>query len=544
MAKVSNIRSSGVLGQVAPTASSPIFGPFKFGSCKTLVISKDRQTLQRLFPSGQIEDSVYKKGLVAKVLLDCKEGKDPDTSTEEKVIEADHQLAREAIQNLRNGKIDAAAFAKAWTQSNFHRILHWLRVGTARTSETLPVAQSELVRILLEDALRKCQRYQVSGQMDVVNSAPNTYAEAHHAGNDTKDQRRLDLENACAQWSKNAHSELQTQLNPTELGPMWRSLVWWRLPFRADDVQANATTLVERSWLVESERKLLYLCGRFESLLAMKSSRTAIDRRISDVPPQWKENLADSKHEIDDALPQGTPNLVKKRQNLIRTSVGNLAAQAQTTIINAGSKTFFTGALATLVYISPPIASFSTLSEAAAIATLGLMYSAYGVQRRWEASRVEWLNNVHLSGVDAVRRIERFLRSKIQSLPNKESSGPSLVDSDNNSSSVSTADLDDDGEGDFSDDASVAPATPPTKDSVERTIAFIETAMKELERVRARTRPEDEEIWQNTDPEPLQSSGSQGDLSLNNSATPGPRISYGRSHLFDTSKRSRSRQPT
>ena len=515
VASVNNVKNSGVLGQVAPIVSSHNFKHFRLRSCKTLVVSKDRRALQHLFPSSHIEESVYKKGLVAKVLFNGEKGKGPGTSTEEKVIEADHLLAREALRNFREDKIDSATFAKAWTRSNFHRILHWLRINTARTSETLPVAEIELIRILLEDAMSKCQQYQVCGQMDIAKSAPNIYADTHHAGDDTKDQRRLGLENACAQWSKNAHAELQKQLNPKELGPMWRSLAWWRLPFRADDVQAIATTLVERSWLVDSERKLLYLCGRFESLMATRSSRTAVDQRMSDVSPQGKDNQPDSKHEIDDALPEGIPNLVEKRQNLIKMSIGNLAAQAQTTVTNAGSKTFFTGALATLVYISPPIASFSTLSEAAAIATLGLMYSAYGVQRRWEATRMEWLNNVRSSGVDAVRSIESFFRSKIQDPSKEDSHNPSLVD------------LDDNNGDDCSDGASVSPDTPPTRDSVEKAIASIQTAFEELERVRARRRPQDEEIWEDTDQEPLQSLGSKDDPSHTSSTTTsGPSITY------------------
>ena len=528
--KVGTMTSSKTLHQIAPIVSNEAVENFQLRTGKALFVSEDDHDLRHNFPPGQIEEGIHSKGLHLKVLLKRANSGGARASVGAKVIEVDLPLANEALENFREGTIDATTFSEAWTKSNFHRVLQWLRIGTTRTSETLPASHYELTRMLLEEALRKSREYQSAGQSKPPKSANISQPNVHQTKDATKNQQRDDLKRACEQWSKDAHTELQERLGPTELGPIWRSLAWWRLPFRADDIQANATTLIERYWLVNAERKLLYLYGRLESLMSTKPSKIGIDPQITGFSMPKTDWQSESKHEIDNPSPDGAPDLMQQRQNLIKTSVGSLAAQGQTAIINAGSKTFFTGALATLVYLSPPITSFSTLSEAAAIATLGLIYSAYGVQRRWEVTRAQWLNEVRSSGLNAIRGTEGFFRAMIQTLPSEESSNSSA------------AAVDDGNHHDHDDGASPLSDSQPSMKSIAKDIHCIEDALKELERVRARTKPEDEERWEDTDPKPLQSSGSEGDPSLNNSTTPGPRIRYSDGYLKHLDKRSRSQQ--
>ena len=305
--------------------------------------------------------------------------------------------ADKALSAMREPSGDPDIFTRAWTSSDFNRVLHWLRFNTSNHGLTPPIVHSEWISRLLGNATSQIRKA--------------TKGAITHRDIDEIDDAQQ-FQTALQTWSENAHGELRDRLEPARLGSMWKSLTWWKLPLRSDDVTMCLTGILERSWLVNAEKELIWLGGRLEQA-GLSASRTTSAGLSSESPSA--ATITNGRPAPGGALsssamiPHSIPSLSEARRNLVMTSIAPLAAQAQAFVLNAGSITFFTSALATLVYLSPPLTSLSTLFEAGAIAAFGLAYSSYRLQIQWEAARSTWLTSVQQHGRDTLRNVEEWL---------------------------------------------------------------------------------------------------------------------------------------
>ena len=367
---------------------------------KTLFVSDNLDTLKRVSNDTTGYRRAHRMGAMTCLFTQASNGELNASTPNERLLRVSLVRAKNALTKMRKSSGDPDIFAEQWKLSNFNKVLQWLRFNAISGASNPPIVYGEWIRSFLEYTRSR-----------ILNGV--TEASSYRTVGNISDAH--EFRTALQTWSENAHCELQDGLEPARLGRIWKTLAWWKLPLRSDDVSMYLTDILERFWLVNAEKELLWLSGRLEQA-GFSSSRAASAGSSSSSPPATDPNALSiqgnaSNHNA--MIPLGTPILSEARSTLATTSISPLAAQAQAFVVNAGSKTFFTSALATLVYLSPPLAAFSTFFEAGAVATLGLVYSLYRLQRQWEAARSQWLTLVRQQGRATLRELEERLRRTI-----------------------------------------------------------------------------------------------------------------------------------
>ena len=370
---------------------------------KTLVFSENIETIS---DSDQNMQRLYRNGLLAHLhLVSGAENANANPGPPH-VIKLNLQKASEAVNEMRC-RGDADQYLRTWNESNANSVLKWLQSHSFREGQILSTALCEYIAYTIKSAIFKFSREKEEAEKDAKNNLPSQKSA-------TQPPDSTDLWTVIQKWSENAHTELKEELEAARHGRVWASLIWWKLPLRSDEVNMYLTELLERHWLVNTEKELIWICGRLEQA---KTAPLSYSDSGSPLFASWKEFPSASGSALKDKTLISTklPDLSEVRRTLATTTIPPLAAQAQSLIVHAGSKTFFTGALAMLVYVSPPLTSFSTLSEAGAIAALGLAFSSYSLQKKWGAAKSTWLEIVRERGRQNLNDIEKWLGDIVKS---------------------------------------------------------------------------------------------------------------------------------
>lgn len=294
------------------------------------------------------------------------------------VIDLDQ--AEQGIKLFRQGPQNAIQYERLWFSSNLPNLTKWLKNGIKTDYETTKPAVKNLLASLLQST-----------------SASITAEEASHLAKTLPANASLHsntLQTALASWSRNAHSELQSELDQAFSGRRWRKLGWWKLFWRVDDVSMLTNEMLSQRFLPTSEQELVYLAGRvveqrhepphYSQPTSINGSKTAVTQPSSTLP-KWPGHIAFTRRYLQD---ETIPALQTLAQRLLVQSLGT--SSIATT-------------LAGLLYIS----SFaSTLYEAGAVAALGIVYSLGRMQKKWETARTFWEGEVREEGRKAVRGTE------------------------------------------------------------------------------------------------------------------------------------------
>lgn len=309
-------------------------------------------------------------------------------------------------------------------------VAEWVREGVVVESEKVRPAVTELVGSLLDEVERR---------IGVVEKK-KTDGDGAGAEKGAVLLGRLDA------WAERAHGELRDALGAAFEAGAWRRLSWWRLIWRVDDVALVCNEILERRWLVEAERELIYLAGRVEQAGFLQADDTA--SLVSTAPARrrteeegeadgalWGAPPAPTLGDIMDVKtaaantdesilpPPPTPhrwpsNIQHTRYSLSRTTVPPLQALGQRLLFQALSTTALTGAISALAYIS---VSTTTIYEAGVVAAFGLVWSMRRVQKKWEQARKFWEGEVREEGRVALKETEENLRTIIRSGERAES---------------------------------------------------------------------------------------------------------------------------
>ena len=197
--------------------------------------------------------------------------------------------------------------------------------------------------------------------------------------------------------------------------------------------------ILERRWLNEAEKGVIFVAGRVDQVglgagtsveskaAPNKSAYGSLDGhngawrppapRIQDLI------IADKKNKIyDDGTPLPPPMsplqpwpaisraIPLARHHLLTGTVPPMQALAQKLLIQGLSTVSLSSAVSALAYIS---LSTTTLYEAGAVAALGLVWAARGVQKEWETARKGWAGEVREEGRQALRETESAVRAVI-----------------------------------------------------------------------------------------------------------------------------------
>lgn len=311
-----------------------------------------------------------------------------------------------AIAHFRKSIEDSSAYATY--QSNIESMSSWLTAGTSLEYPLKP-SISDLIHHIVSTATCAINVQQIELQKLSLSTIPQSTLQ--------------ELSAALSTWSQNAHTDLQLSLEEafSSRSP-WRKLAWWKLSWRIDDVEMITADILQRSWLVEAEKELLWLAGRLTQAGLVedksyaggtKSSTLAAKKRSEDSEGSYGTVPDSPPYYIPPAPSHNpTPNTIQAaRTTLLDTTVPSLTATAQSLLLYSLSTITLTSTFSILTYIS---VSTQTIYETGAIASLGLVWALRRLQVRWERARKEWEQGVREDGRVVLRNLEEILRKLIE----------------------------------------------------------------------------------------------------------------------------------
>ncbi|KAI4196679.1 MAG: hypothetical protein LQ350_006432 [Teloschistes chrysophthalmus] len=159
--------------------------------------------------------------------------------------------AEEAIATFRKSLDNSFSYEHEWFDSGLPQLFTWLIEGT----ESLPGIVKPTIRRLIETLITNIEEAIQREEKSVMKAQASTIVPQA-----TRDKMNAYLTN----WAEAAHLELRDELDRAFSSKQWRKLAWWKLLWRVDDVTAVTSDILQRSWLVDADRGILYLAGRIE----------------------------------------------------------------------------------------------------------------------------------------------------------------------------------------------------------------------------------------------------------------------------------------
>ncbi|KAI9669006.1 MAG: hypothetical protein M1817_005163 [Caeruleum heppii] len=309
-------------------------------------------------------------------------------------------LADAAITELRRSSSRSVLYEQLWFRSGAATALDWVLSRNVATEGAAHPAVKDLVRSLLEDTTVRLEKVEASRHRA-------------HVSMSVSNERRQDLQRSLASWAERAHTELRMRLDLAFESERWRRISWWKLPFRVDDVEMIASGVLERYWLNEAEKEIIWMVGRMEEAgffmdpdpkfpSTSDTGRSSFDaliasRRLGSAPPAPRMiDVAPERRESTTRFDRSEAGswpfrILAVRMALRDGTVPNLQALAQSLLLQSLSSAAATTAFTALIYISY---SGTTLYEAGAVAALGLSWTLRHLQKKWEAARSSWASEV------------------------------------------------------------------------------------------------------------------------------------------------------
>jgi len=338
----------------------------------------------------------------------------PTTAGESEVSTVNLHAAGAAIKAFRQSVENAITYEHGWLGSGMPTLAEFLVQGSQVTDGTVKPAVRALAGSILDDAAENIDKEELRRSQELAAAAiPASTMQT--------------LNQALTLWAEQAHTELRDQLDRAFGSRRWRRLAWWKLFWRVDDVGMIASEVLERSWLVEAEKEMIWLAGRIQQAgLVDTSSDNSARAEIaptlkgreqhalgaSPPPPTVRDLIppsalsATTDADSDARLPPPRPwptHIAYSRHILSARTLPDLQALAQRRVLTALSTTTLSSALAALMYVS---ISTTSIYEAGAIAAAGVVWSMWRLQGQWEAARRGWEGEVREEGRRVLRVVE------------------------------------------------------------------------------------------------------------------------------------------
>ncbi|KAM3068921.1 hypothetical protein ACMFMF_008887 [Clarireedia jacksonii] len=327
----------------------------------------------------------------------------------------DIATGKEALSTFRKSLDNAITYEQQWFSSGIPQIIDWIKSGTSTTQGTTKEPLLRLIYSVIQNANKNLD-------------AERSRQLAHVLSTKASSSQLIALQQALAEWSERAHSELRDELDIAFSGNKWRKLGWWKLFWRVDDVSMLTSDILNRKFLTEAEEEIIYLAGRIEEsgvyeiaappppkLQTRDVTSKQVDEPSSGVPPPKLRDLivVESSDELTEKVkPKPWPlHIPITRAFLSDTTVPALQALAQKLVLQTLSTSSISSALAGLMYAST---LSTTLYEAGAVAALGIVWSMRRMQNKWETARKYWEGEVREEGRKAVRNIETIVGENLK----------------------------------------------------------------------------------------------------------------------------------
>jgi hypothetical protein len=398
-----------------PTSSSGRFSHVTYPVHKTILLGNGAESLidyGRFI--GSLSDSELPPNTVKiAVNLPSPEATAPE-EPDKAVLPINLDLAEKSLAKFRESLSNATVYEQGWFKSGLPSIQDWLVAGTTSAQEDgLKPAVQALVTSLLTSTI-----HQISlSTAEAIKSASQV--------SNVDEATRLSLSKSLDIWAESAHTELRDQLDIAFSSAHWSRLKWWKLFWRVDDVGMISSEVLERRWLIDAEKNLVFLAGRVVGAgLANASTISAPSGPgIPAKNPKKDESLPTPtlgelmKTDID-AKDQGaiTPlrelkpwpmSIPLTRMHLAKTTIPSLQALSQKLLLQTLSTVSLSTAISALAFVT---VSSTSVFEAGAVAAFGLVLSLKRLQSRWEGAREFWEGELREEGRKALMSTEEDFR--------------------------------------------------------------------------------------------------------------------------------------
>ena len=387
---------------------------------------------------------------------------DPSLENRLSMIDVDQGLT--AISEFRSSIEHATEYEHGWLGSHLSSANDFLTAGTS-----VPSLQdaSSLPPSTRNSSIKPALKTLISILLQTTTSSidsEETRAVTTASTNRIPPLTLSDLQAQITTWAEDAHSELRDSLDSAFSSVAWNRLKWWKLVWRVDDVGFILGDVLERKWLVDAEKGLIWVAGRmgqiglsplrpevesaattWESTLEQTSlasmnpintgshatplpaataamPRTSIPKPSNLTTPSEHEHkfgtyppeprLIDLLPTSDLPRPSSNPPVYPQSISLARTALStttipSLQALAQQLLAQSLGTIATTSTLSALLYIG---VSTTSLYEAGTIAALGIVWSARRLQSKWETARESWAVEIREEGRLVLKEVEEQLR--------------------------------------------------------------------------------------------------------------------------------------
>ncbi|RAL12739.1 uncharacterized protein BO97DRAFT_368218 [Aspergillus homomorphus CBS 101889] len=305
-----------------------------------------------------------------------------------RVAFVDIDKADDALTKFRESVQNASLYERGWNSSGVQPVVNWL---TALRAETGPLDPS--LRTLITSLLDAAESGVVAEEAKRVQEQEMGLVPL---------EVKNGLDRSVSEWAEKAHTELRGALEEGFASKPWKGLAWWKLFWRVDDVGMITGEILDRKFLRQAEKEVIWTAGRFQQAGLVETTPGS-----SQTEPSWPTQIP------------------TRRTKLVETTAPALQALAQRLVLFSMSTTTLSSALSVLTYLSWPAAS---VYETCTMAAVGLIYSLRRQQRKWESARAWFENEAREDGRTALLETEEELRGVVQRggqpLPAEEAVSP------------------------------------------------------------------------------------------------------------------------
>ncbi|KKA28456.1 hypothetical protein TD95_002588 [Thielaviopsis punctulata] len=314
-------------------------------------------------------------------------------------VPLDVHKGMDGIRLFRSSPTNSMKYEKSWSQSNIHLIRDWILAGAKSSPQETKAAVRTLIAGIIE-------RTEHSIQAAEASVTPIALAKT--------DPELVTLQNALAEWSESAHTELRDELDRAFGGRRWQQLKWWKLFWRVDDVGLFTSEILHERFLPRADKSMIFLAGRIsegvpdgavsysQPMSVVVASETASHSSRDPITPEEAAKRA----------PKWPTHIAFTRRYLQNETVPALQALAQKLVVQALSTSGLSGSLGALLY-----ASQFSVYEAGSVVALGTVLSLGHMQRKWDKARQFWEGDVREEGRKAVRAAEKSMGDVLERKP-------------------------------------------------------------------------------------------------------------------------------
>lgn len=317
-------------------------------------------------------------------------------SASDRISFVDLDKADVALAKFRESVQNASLYERGWHQSGVQPVVDWL--SSLRTEAgALDPSLKTLIEALVDSAEKSVMTEENRRILEQeIESVP--------------EEVREQLVQAVSSWAERAHTELQSSLEEGFASKPWKGLAWWKLFWRVDDVGMITSEILEKKYLCRAEKEVIWTAGKFEQAGVLEAPRISIEEVPAEPAKEDSHKTETRAKPAQPAEPWPT-QITNSRAKLLDTTVPSLQALAQRLVLFSLSTTSLTTALSALTYISFPTAS---IYETGTMVAVGLIYSLRRQQKKWDAARNFWEEEVREDGRTALRETEQHLRTIAQ----------------------------------------------------------------------------------------------------------------------------------